>query len=308
MPNIDKLNNIAPANISSVDNHNASAIESINGQDLVTSTLLLDSYGANVEAAYSLRKLSSSYTGSAVKVRKVPTLTEQDIGFDSNGNLDTAALTSFLGTEDGFISVWYDQSGNGRDGVQTSAAKQIRIATAGVIETKNGLPTTQGAQNKHVVISGFPTTSQPITTFDIVAHNSAGAAGTDSTFVSKVNSNNFIRNDCKRFVRFGILSKFGGTTINAQGATAHGDTDLHVVTRMMNGASSVVRVDQVAEGASGGGDWVVTGAQMGSDTTIGTNSTSSYYGQLSEIIVFGADKSTDIAAIETDINTYYSIY
>jgi len=306
MPNIDRLNNVAVANMSSVDTHNASAIASINGQDLVTASLLLDQYGTDVLAAYSLRRLSSSYTGAAIRVRETAFNTETDIGFDANGNLDTTALTTFLGSSDGFITKWYDQSGNSRDGSQTNASLQIRIATAGTIETKNSLPTTQGANNHHLDISSFPTTSQPITTFDVYARYSSGGSGTKATLLSRVDSNNFIRTDSKRFVRMGILSKFDGTQINTQGATAHGDTDLHVVTRMMNGASSVVRVDQVAEPTSDGSDWVVTGAQMGSDTTIGTAGTSSYNGQLSEIIIFGADKTSDFTGIEEDMKTYYS--
>jgi hypothetical protein len=269
-------------------------------------SLLLDIFGTNVLGAYSLRKLSSSYTGAAIRVRRDTDNAEQDIGFDSNGDLDTSALNAFV-PDNGYVVKWYDQSGNGRDGTQISVNKQLQVVSSNALITKNSLPTTQGGNSKHVDISGFPTTSQPITTFDVYAHHSAGAAGTDSTFVSKISTANFIRTDYKRFVRVGILSAFGGTSINAQGATAHGDTDLHVVTRMMNGASSVVRVDQVAEGRSGGGDWVRTGAQMGPfDTSIGTNSTSSYYGQLSEIIIFAADKTSELTGIEDDMKTYYS--
>lgn len=268
--------------------------------------LLLDLFGTNILAAYSLRKLSSTYTGDAVRVRRTSDNAEQDIGFDGSNNLDTSALTTFLGSDDGFLAKWYDQSGNSRDGAQTNANKQIRIATGGTIETKNSLPTTQGAANDHLTVSGVPTTSQPITTFDVYAHFHPSNAGTTGTWVSKVDSTNFIRNDYKRFARMGILSAFGGTSINAQGATAHGDTDLHVVTRMMNGASSIVRVDQVAEGRSGGGDWVRTGAQMGSVTTIGANSTSAYNGQLSELLIFAADKTSEISNIEDNLKTYYS--
>jgi hypothetical protein len=310
MPSIDRLNGVTATDIASVDNHNASAIASINGQDLVTASFLLDSFGSNVLAAYSLRKLSSSYTGAAIRVRETGFNTETDIGFDANGNLDTAALLAHCSypNASGYITKWYDQAGNNRDGIQTNANQQLQVVSLNALITKNSLPTTQGGQNKHVDISGFPTTSQPITTFDVYAHHSAGAAGTDSTFVSKVSTANFIRTDYKRFVRVGVLSAFGGTSINAQGNTAHGNTDLHVVTRMLNGASSVVRLDQVAEPTSTGGDWVRTGAQMGPvDTSIGTASTSSYYGQLSEIIIFEADKTSEFTGIETDIQTYYSI-
>ena len=70
MPNIDRLNGVTATDIASVDNHNASAIASINGQTLVTASLLLDQYGANITAAYSVRKLRTAYTGPAMRIRR----------------------------------------------------------------------------------------------------------------------------------------------------------------------------------------------------------------------------------------------
>ena len=70
MPNIDKLNNVAITDMSSVDGHNASAIDSINGQTLVTASLLLDLYGADITAAYSVRKLRTAYTGASMRIRR----------------------------------------------------------------------------------------------------------------------------------------------------------------------------------------------------------------------------------------------
>ena len=272
------------------------------------STLLLDLYGSDVLAAYSFRKLSSSYTGSAVRVRKVPTLTEQDIGFDSDGNLDTAALTSFLGTEDGFITVWYDQSGNGRNGTQLSASRQIRIATAGVIETKNSLPTTQGGNNDCLIISGIPLTAQPITSFEVYAHNTATAAGNSQTFAGYSvlpPSGTFIANRVHRFVRYGMLGAAGAGAVQCFTGN-NTNTDLHVITRMANGSSSLIRVDQSAQAL---GNTPPAGATIGGANLdrIGETSTNAYNGQLSEVIVFAADKTSDFTGIETDIQTYYSI-
>jgi hypothetical protein len=46
-------------------------------------------------AAYSLRLLSSCYTGgNAIKVRRSSDNTEMNIGFTSNGDFDTTALKS----------------------------------------------------------------------------------------------------------------------------------------------------------------------------------------------------------------------
>ncbi|MEO8254251.1 MAG: fibrinogen-like YCDxxxxGGGW domain-containing protein [Flavobacterium sp.] len=65
--------------------------------------------------AYSLRKLSSSYLGNAIQVRRSSDDATQDIGFDSNGDLDTNALLTFVGSNNGFVTIWYDQSGNERN-------------------------------------------------------------------------------------------------------------------------------------------------------------------------------------------------
>jgi surface protein len=62
----------------------------------LTTTLPGDYSG--LAAAYSLRKVSSSYSGYAVDVRKASTNASASIGFDSFGNLDTASLNRFIAT------------------------------------------------------------------------------------------------------------------------------------------------------------------------------------------------------------------
>ena len=90
------------------------------------SSLLLDTY-SGAAAAYSLRRLITVYTGSLIRVRRSSDNTEQNIGFDSDGNLDTVALSAFVGSGSGFVTTWYDQSGNSRNVTQTTAANQPRI-------------------------------------------------------------------------------------------------------------------------------------------------------------------------------------
>jgi hypothetical protein len=101
--------------------------------------LLLDDY-PNAAAAYSLRKLDKDYTGAAIRVRKDTTgQPEQDIGFTASGDLDTAALKSFLNARSGFVVTWYNQADSAgifgvRNLTQSTAASQPRIALNGVIE------------------------------------------------------------------------------------------------------------------------------------------------------------------------------
>ena len=90
--------------------------------------------------AYSLRRLSNSYSGNLIQVRRSSDDATTDIGFDGSGNLDVAALSSFVGGDDGFVSIWYDQSGNANDAVQASNALQPMIVDNGTVLTKNSKP------------------------------------------------------------------------------------------------------------------------------------------------------------------------
>jgi hypothetical protein len=99
---------------------------------------LLDDY-SGAAAAYSLRQLRSAYTGSAIRVRRSSDNTEQNIGFVNNV-LDTASLTSFCSGTNGFVTTWYDQSGNGRNATQTTAANQPQIVNSGAIILENAKP------------------------------------------------------------------------------------------------------------------------------------------------------------------------
>jgi hypothetical protein len=89
--------------------------------------------------AFSLRKLKNDYNGNCIRVRRTSDSVEQDIGF-FDGALDTASLLSFIGASSGAVAIWYDQSGNQNNAVQTTAARQPLIVSSGVLYTENNLP------------------------------------------------------------------------------------------------------------------------------------------------------------------------
>lgn len=101
---------------------------------------LLGEMGVSAFTAYSTRKLSSTYSGYALKVRRSSDNATQDIGFTSGGDLDTAALETFVGANSGYVDTLYDQSGNTRNLVQATAANQPLIVESGVTVVKNGKP------------------------------------------------------------------------------------------------------------------------------------------------------------------------
>jgi hypothetical protein len=101
--------------------------------------LLLDTYAIGNGNAYSVRKLRTAYAGNCLKVRRSSDNTELDIGF-SSGALDTASLLAFVGAGNGFVTAWYDQSGNSATVTQATTSLQPRIVNGGVLDTENGLP------------------------------------------------------------------------------------------------------------------------------------------------------------------------
>jgi len=97
---------------------------------------LLDTY-PNASVGLSLRRLSSTYTGSLIRVRRSSDDAEQNIGYVGE-SLDTSSLSSFVGASSGFITTWYDQSNNSRDFYQTTQSFQPLIVSSGSILTITG--------------------------------------------------------------------------------------------------------------------------------------------------------------------------
>lgn len=98
-------------------------------------TYLLDSF-ITANSAYSLRKLNSSYPGSAVRIRESGGNTESDIGFLSSGFFDTTSFKTFVGANSGYVVTWYDQSGNGNNVTQSTTGNQPLLT----LNSKGNIP------------------------------------------------------------------------------------------------------------------------------------------------------------------------
>ena len=149
---------------------------------------LLDAF-PTAAGAYSLRKLRTAYTGAAVRVRRSSDNAELDIGFDANGDFDTASLQSFIGVSNGRIRTWYDQSGNNRNFGNTVTTTQPVIADTGVINTYNNRPMISFANYGLIGATQFFTSADMYASCVLKSNSTASqrglmtsrAAGTDNS-------------------------------------------------------------------------------------------------------------------------------
>jgi hypothetical protein len=103
---------------------------------------LLDDFGG-AAAAYSLRKLSSSYSGFGIKIRRSGDNAEANVALpvtaDSAitvtfGTSSATTLNEFVtegSNRDGFIVTWYDQSGNSNHATAPADTNEPQIVSAG---------------------------------------------------------------------------------------------------------------------------------------------------------------------------------
>lgn len=271
------------------------------------SALLLDTY-SGAAVAYSLRKLSSAYSGSAIRVRRSSDNTEQNIGFNASGNLDTIALTSFVGAGNGFVTTWYDQSGNGRNSVQSVAANQPLIVSAGVVSA-TGIRF-DGSNDRLVSASTF-TLLRPATAIGVLSNLSTGAnygpkpvyGFGGSTFIALLAVSQYSNNTLTVSSSSGAGSNFEGSQILPKAYTQGQfvlDSAIFTTTQYTHSLN----------GNSTSGNYTVTSYDANNIYfSIGNYY---FYGyakfDIKEVVYFSGNKSSDLAAISSNINSKYSIY
>jgi hypothetical protein len=264
---------------------------------------LLDTY-PNAAAAYSLRKLRSAYTSSAIRVRRSSDNTEQDIGFTALGNLDTAALTSFCGSGNGFVTTWYDQSGNGRNATQTTAISQPLIVSAGVLLTLNSKSAIRfdgSNDNLNKTSFGFPTTK--ISTVKV--NNRIGSSQNYDSIGYTPGGGMINANEGGSIGFLGRPS--GGSFFNASSGFPSTNNQI-LQLNIYDGSNLKASTNGNGFGtASVISNPIVYGSQI-LNIGSGGNNTDYGNGNTQELVIWAVDQTTNKLGIETNINTYYGIY
>ena len=132
-----KINAVDLANIAKLDAVDAANIAKVNGLVFSSAAFLLDTY-TGAAAGYSMRRLATSAT-NLMRIREDAGDTETDIGYDSNNELDTAAIATHCGTANGYVVTWYDQASS-NNATQGTEASQPQIYNGSAVITENGKP------------------------------------------------------------------------------------------------------------------------------------------------------------------------
>jgi len=258
---------------------------------------LLDDY-PNAAAAYSLRKLRSAYTGSAIRVRRSSDNTEQDIGFVGFKYLDTAALLAFTGRgslDNVFVTNWYDQSGNARNATQILALLQPQIVSGGAIIIENNKPTIKWDNVAGKLLKSPAFTGGAIdTSFSVVKINRQSAGFMDGLTVN--NMSFWSTNSAGSFrVYAGVVDIVSNIFyINTQS----------LITAIVNGSNSILKVNSTEVTGRNFGTVVRNGVSIGGFA----NNGSPLDGNIQEIIIYPNNQFSNSSAIQTNINDFYNIY
>ena len=95
-------------------------------------------YAANLPLALSVtNRLLSSYTGYAFNALRSSDSTTMDVAFSADGTVNTTAFLAWVGSASAYVTKIYNQGAGGTalDALQSTAADQPSIVTAGSLET-----------------------------------------------------------------------------------------------------------------------------------------------------------------------------
>jgi len=310
---------------------------SIGGRTSFTG-LLDESYGGSAAAAYSLRRLSNSYEGKAVQIRRASDNIEVDVGFDANNeiSLDSPVynvteettgssptpdfsradnLGQFIGNasyenkdllsspDSALIQCWYDQSGNSKDAIQSTAGSQPQLVSSGAIVTENGKPTLSFDGSSHYFVLSIDSLNINNLSVHTVC-SSDNLSGSRMQFTLGTDTG-------VRYWHYQVggadRAYYGGTSPFIEYGSM--DTDQHLYSFIAGSTSTVFRM--FTDGTEAGSTVTLqSGTPSTSQQRIGAyhNNGLNWSGTIQEFVLYSADSTNNRTDIESNINTFYSIY
>ena len=287
-----KINAVDLANIAKLDAVDAANIAKVNGLVFSSAAFLLDTY-TGAAAGYSVRRLATSAT-NLMRIREDAGDTETDIGYDSNNELDTAAIATHCGTANGYVVTWYDQASS-NNATQGTEANQPQIYDGAAVTTNGGQPGLLFAS-------------------DLLGPITSAISASGGVLIASVTSYNAIQ----EFMYGNGIGQFlfqpSANTLRYRGF----GSDLNY-TRTSTPATDQQELFCIERDSSNVSTMFLNGSSLVSNTLTGTTqfdrigngnagTTGNYRGYFQEFIIWPSDESSNRTGIESNVNTYFSIY
>jgi hypothetical protein len=273
--------------------------------------LLLDTY-SGAAAAYSLRLLDKDYTGDCITVRRKSDDALDTFGFVNN-YLDTTALKSFCGTgatDTCWVRIWFDQSGNGRNATSLTNSTQPTIIVSGVLNRKQSFPAirmTNDIFRLDSLSSTLNGSAKPASMFFVTKKDNTNTNGgllrardgvlsetiySIGYYLSTAKNEHFLRNTASVSASLTNATSYT-TAINLQSFTSTGST-------------YTVEFNNISQGTFAySGTFNVVQVGLFLDPRDGNQP---FTGDSYEVVIYGSDQGSNRSGINSNINTFYSIY
>jgi len=261
---------------------------------------LLDSY-TKAGGAYSLRSLSIA---SKYVVRVCRDSDDAEMDFTAEG-IDDGTLETWVGIgNNGYVSIWYDQSGQEHHATQTTQSKQPAIVTSGSLIMANGRPAIQpDGIDDYLDCGGLIVELSAGDVLLSTVHERETAG--DGHMITEADnlgtySSNFVYESRE-------ATEEGLSWVNSDsfGDTVYGSQVIGQITEISGTVQAYL--NNVSAGSSG-----TPTVNTEAGTTIlfsrGDGTTAFYGGKVQEIVSYKTDKSSERAQITKDQNLYYSAY
>ena len=280
-------------------------------QDAYTDLGIARRFGG-AAAAYSLRDIGAM-NGRVVRVRRDTgggAGDDDEEDFTAN-QIASGALEDFVGSgNDGFVSIWYDQSGNGNNATQDTANEQPYIVqNGGLVTDTNSLPALQWVWNstsdgRYLKINGD--TGIDVTAAVCVLNTPSAASGSEdyrSLFGKQAENLQFLRQQQanRRF----FLAKPTFTT-----GQYNGNTDLldksSIFSYNRSGSTNTIKLSSTTattETVASNLNEAINFDRLGTRR----NKADNHNGKWQEVILYNRDLGSDENEIITELSKDYAI-
>ena len=215
-----------------------------------------------------------------------------------------AGIPAYDNTVNGFVETWYDQSGNGNNATQLTAAYQPKIVNAGALvqDGSNASLKFDGVNDYLVTTQGYivEISQNPASVFAVANPDAIGEGYllTEGDSVGTYSSS---------FILNGAASGSATAWINNTEFGSGFPASLTLGGFIYNGTNFQAYLNGAADGSSGTAPTLAETSLQSYIATRADGTTSFFGGNVSEIITYKSDQTANRPAIDANIINHYDI-